>query len=146
MSINRLRSRRKQTTGFMLIPLIDVIFLLLTFFMLSSSIDPYSSLTLGEYRQQSEGDGGQAVGAAAPEQAPDLVLSVSRGQVQANGQRLGLEGFGDAAAALRRNGAETVVVFTRASATVQDVVTVLDALKKAAFRSVTIRTRPGAGQ
>jgi biopolymer transport protein ExbD len=146
MSRNRLRVPRKQTARFMLIPLIDVIFLLLTFFMLSSSIEPYSSLTLGEYRQQDEQGGEREAGTPASETRPDLVLAVSRGQVQANGEMLALEGFNDAVASLRREGAETVIVFTRASATVQDVVTVLDALKKAAFKSVTIRTRSGTRQ
>jgi biopolymer transport protein ExbD len=144
MSRNRLRAPRRQTVRFMLIPLIDVIFLLLTFFMLSSSIDPYSSLMLGDYRQQSEYSVQGAT--PAPEIRPDLVLAVSRGQVQANGEMLGLDGFGDAAAMLRQQGAETVIVFTRASATVQDVVTVLGALKKAAFKSVTIRNRTEARQ
>jgi biopolymer transport protein ExbD len=144
MARDRLRSPRRQTKRFMLIPLIDVIFLLLTFFMLSSSIDPYSSLMLGEYRQQSEY--GEQEAAPEPEIRPDLVLAVSRGRVLANGEMLGVDGFGDAAARLRQQGAETVIVFTRASATVQDVVTVLDALKKAAFKSVTIRNRTEAKQ
>ncbi len=41
MATSLLRTPRKQTARFMLVPLIDVIFLLLTFFMLSSSIEPY---------------------------------------------------------------------------------------------------------
>ncbi len=141
MQGNRLRTRQRQTAGFMLVPLIDVIFLLLTFFMLSSSIDPYSSLSLGEYRRQDEGGAEQGAGASAA--SPDLVVAISHGQVQTNGKMVALDRFGDAAAALRGEGLETVIVFTRASATVQDVVTVLDALKKAAFGSVIIRT--GAG-
>ena len=72
----------------MLVPLIDVIFLLLTFFMLSSSIDPYSSLMLGEYGQQSKAPAEPT----RPFARPDLILrqapspqSVFRGLVRPNG-------------------------------------------------------------
>jgi biopolymer transport protein ExbD len=141
MAIGALRGQRKQTARFMLVPLIDVIFLLLTFFMLSSSIEPYSSIMLGEYGQEAE----SSVEPAAPPARPDLVLSVSRGGVQANGNPVALADVAATLAALRREGAETVIVFTRATATVQDIATVLDALRKASFTSVTIRKR-AAGQ
>jgi biopolymer transport protein ExbD len=140
MAISALRGQRKQTARFMLVPLIDVIFLLLTFFMLSSSIEPYSSVMLGEYGQEAE----SSVEPATPAR-PDLVLSVSRGGIQANGNSIALADVAATLAALRREGAETVIVFTRATATVQDIVTVLDALRKASFTSVTIRKR-AAGQ
>ena len=46
----QLRRDSKKGMRFMLMPLVDVIFLLLTFFMLSSKLAPYSALTLGDYR------------------------------------------------------------------------------------------------
>jgi biopolymer transport protein ExbD len=137
MATSLFRTPRKQTVRFMLVPLIDVIFLLLTFFMLSSSIEPYSSIMLGEHGAQSEP--GETEPNAQAAVRPDLVLSVSRGSVQANGSLVALADVAATLVALRRQGADTVIVFTRTSATVQDIVTVLDALKKAAFTSVTIR-------
>jgi biopolymer transport protein ExbD len=128
----------------MLVPLIDVIFLLLTFFMLSSSIEPYSSIMLGEYDAQSEPRETKPDVQPATVARPDLVLSVSRGSIQANGSPVAPADVAATLAALRREGAETAIVFTRASATVQDIVTVLDALKKAAFTSVTIRKQQAA--
>lgn len=131
---------RRKTAGLMLIPLVDVIFLLLTFFMLASRIDPFSLLTLDEYQNRA----GTQTNAGAPAQTPDLILAVSRGSVQANGETVPLEGFAARSAALHGAGMETVVVFTRPSATVQDIVSVLDALKKASFRAVVIRGQGGA--
>lgn len=131
---------QRRAPGLMLIPLVDVIFLLLTFFMLASRIDPFSLLTLDEYQSRAAG---QPAG-GTPAQTPDLILAVSRGSVQANGETVPLEGFVARAAALHGEGLETVVVFTRPSATVQDIVSVLDALKKASFRAVVIRGQGGA--
>lgn len=138
MAQTMLRRPRKKTAGLMLIPLVDVIFLLLTFFMLASRIDPFSLLTLDEYESRA---GGQPAGSAAQQVQPDLVLSVSRGVVRANGEPVALKDFAVRSRALHGGGLETVVVYTRADATVQDIVSVLDALKKASFRSVVIRSR-----
>ena len=52
-------------------PLVDVIFLLLTFFMLSSKLAPYSALTLGDYHR--EGAVSTATDAPAQPQ-PDVIL------------------------------------------------------------------------
>lgn len=129
--------RRRKPMRFMLMPLVDVIFLLLTFFLLSSSIAPFSSLMLDRESQASA-----TAGAAPAEVAgPDLLLSVGHGRVQANGRAIGLDGLPEYLAQLRQNGFETVMLFTRGSATVQDLVSVLDAVKKARFRSVMIRTK-----
>jgi biopolymer transport protein ExbD len=127
---------------FMLIPLVDVIFLLLTFFMLSSNLAPYSALMLGSYQREA-GDPAEPAKAAPDERQPDVVLTVSAGQVRANGTTLPLKDFLDEAKRLKESGAERVVVFVRPSATAQDIVSVLEALKRTAFASVTVRTRQG---
>jgi hypothetical protein len=64
--------------------------------------------------------------------------------VQSNGRTVALAEIAPALADMRLAGAQSVIVFTRTSATVQDIVTVLDALKKASFTSVTIRKQAGA--
>ena len=136
------QTRKKKGMTFMLIPLVDVIFLLLTFFMLSSNLAPYSALILGSY--QREGGASASPATAKPEEAqPDVILVVSAGAVRANGTTLPLEDFLDEAERLKESGAERVVVFVRPSATAQDIVSVLEALKRTAFASVTVRTRQG---
>lgn len=125
---------------FMLIPLVDVIFLLLTFFMLSSRLAPYSALTLAGFRSPDP-----AVAAAQPPSAaqPDVILTVSAGEVRANGATMPLPAFQAEADRLKADGANSVVVFVRASATTQDIVSVLEALKRSAFASVNVRTKQG---
>jgi biopolymer transport protein ExbD len=136
-----LRQGRKKGMRFMLMPLVDVIFLLLTFFMLSSHLAPYSALMLGSYRRP---DDGAAAPALAPSQ-PDLIVTVSAGEVRANGTTVPLADFAAEAARLKQGGADRAVVFLRPSATAQDIVSVLEALKQAAFASVSVRTRQIAG-
>jgi len=127
---------------FMLIPLVDVIFLLLTFFMLSSNLAPYSALMLGSYQRET-GASAQPAKTGADEAQADVILTVSAGEVRANGINLPLKDFLDEAKRLKDDGAERVVVFVRPSATAQDIVSVLEALKRTAFASVTVRTRQG---
>ena len=138
----QLRRSSKKGMKFMLMPLVDVIFLLLTFFMLSSKLAPYSALTLGDYHR--EGAVSTATDAPAQPQ-PDVILTLSAGEVRANGTTLPLAGFAAEAERLKQGGAESVVVFVRPSATAQDIVSVLEALKRTAFASVSVRTRQGAG-
>jgi biopolymer transport protein ExbD len=133
---------KKKGMRFMLMPLVDVIFLLLTFFMLSSKLAPYSALMLGDYRRES---GTAAAGPAPAAQQPDVILTLSAGEVKANGASLQLADFPAEAARLKGSGAKSVVVFLRPSATAQDIVSVLETLKRAEFASVSVRTRLAAG-
>lgn len=124
-------------------PLVDVIFLLLTFFMLSSNLAPYSALMLGDYRREQAAPG---VADAAPAgRQPDIILTLSAGEVRANGITLSLADFPAEATRQKEGGAESVVVFVRPSATAQDIVSVLETLKRTAFTSVSVRTRQIAG-
>lgn len=136
----QLQHAPKKNMRFMLMPLVDVIFLLLTFFMLSSNLAPYSALTLGDYRHEKEGAAGQPANAAAAKQ-PDVILTLSAGEVRANGTAISIADFSPEAARLKDGGADSAVVFLRPSATAQDIVSVLEALKRAAFSSVSVRTR-----
>ncbi len=137
----QLRSRKKKGMRFMLMPLVDVIFLLLTFFMLSSKLAPYSALALGSYRS---GEAAAASTTSNVAQAqPDVILTVFAGEVRANGTTLRLADFPAEAARLKEAGARSVVVFVRPAATTQDIVGVLEALKRSSFVSVNVRTRQG---
>src|SRR4051794_31723934 len=93
----QLRRGKKKGMRFMLMPLVDVIFLLLTFFMLSSNLAAYSALTLGDYRRE----GGAVAAPAEPPAAaaqPDLILTVSAGEVRSNGTSVPLPAFAGEAA------------------------------------------------
>jgi biopolymer transport protein ExbD len=136
----QLSRHKKKNMRFMLMPLVDVIFLLLTFFMLSSNLAGYSALSLDDYRRERTSAEAQPAAAPAPAQ-PDVILTVSSGEVRANGATVPLAGFADEAERLKQSGAEHVVVFVRPSATAQDIVSVLEALKRAAFATVSVRTR-----
>jgi biopolymer transport protein ExbD len=139
----QLRQDTKKGMRFMLMPLVDVIFLLLTFFMLASNLAPYSALELGDYRR--EGGSPAIADAYPPEVQPDVILTVSAGEVRANGAVLPVADFLEEAKRLKERGAERVVVFVRPSATAQDIVSVLETLKRTAFASVSVRTRQIAG-
>jgi biopolymer transport protein ExbD len=143
MAAFQLRGPRRKGMRFMLMPLVDVIFLLLTFFMLSSNLAAYSALTLGDYRRETQPAAGTQPAPAAAQ--PDLVLTVSAGEVRANGTAVPLTSFAAEAARLKGSGAKSVVVFVRPSATAQDIVSVLEGLKRAEFATVSVRTRQGAG-
>lgn len=142
-SIQLLRPRRKR--GFLaLTPLVDVIFLLLIFFMMSSQIAPYSLIVLGTV--EVEGASAPATGvlqAPAPAVSP-LVLRVSDGRVAMAGGQIGIDELAAAARELVRQGIETFLIIPGRDATVQDIVSVLEALKAAEAASVTV-VKPASG-
>ena len=130
---------QKKGMHFMLIPLIDVIFLLITFFMLSSNLAAYSALSLGDYRRESEAS------APASRNGRHRTARSAAHRLVRRGAR---QRYADAAGSLRRRGgaaegagAQRAVVFVRPSATTQDIVTVLEVLKRTAFATVSVRTR-----
>ncbi len=124
----------------MLTPLIDIIFLLLKFFMLTSLIAPYGLLQV-----TSANDGGTVVPgpAAGAAEAKPVVLRISRGLVSAGGQTIAISELPAAIDAMKKAGAKGVTLLTSRSATVQDVVSVLEAFKIAAFSNVTLLNRAG---
>lgn len=136
--------RPKRRRGFLVLtPLVDVIFLLLIFFMLSSQIAPYSMLVLGTVE-----DAAPPEAAGAPLQAPaaaiaPLVVRVSHGEVGLGGRRIAISDIGTAARELTDRGIEAFLLIPSAEADVQDVVAVLEALKAAEAASVTV-VNPGA--
>lgn len=143
---------RKRRYGFALTPLADALFQLLVFFMLSSSLTPYSLLPmrsgqpLGSADGQADPPGAGAdadAAAASPQGQSDLALwVVEADQVIVGAQRFDMGQLGALAEALAEARAlgETapVVVMVRASARVQDVTTVLARLRSAGIDGVQI--------
>lgn len=122
---------RKRRYGFALTPLADAMFQLLIFFMLSSTLSPYSliALTGGAPAGQSTQEGPADSEADAPrEAARSVTWQLSRGQVRAGTQVMALEDLRDVLPALRDQKIEEVLIFPTRSARVQDIATVLEVL------------------
>jgi biopolymer transport protein ExbD len=140
-----LLSRRppRRRIQFLLIPLVDVMFLLLIFFMLSSQTAPYSLLEI------------MAAGTPGREQplpqtttpvqsAPELLVSVARGYARFNGTRVEMADLQSAIEQFKAAGFSRAVVMTGQAATVQDVVSVLEALERNTFAEMRLVTQAAA--
>jgi biopolymer transport protein ExbD len=137
----------RRRISFMLTPLVDVMFLLLIFFMLSSQTAPYSLLEIlagGTPAQPGEQQAAPAPQpAATPQGKGDAVVTISRGYVRFNGERVEMS---DLMAAIQRYkglGYSSAVVFSSPAATVQDVVTVLETFQGSDFGDMRLVIQPG---
>jgi biopolymer transport protein ExbD len=128
---------RRRRILFILTPLIDVIFLLLIFFMLSSQIAPYSLMPIG--RIAAAGTGGPA--SAAPTGTPPLTVRLSRGFVSAGGERIAIADLSSHAERFRSDGIAGFLLIPAATSTVQDVVSVLEALRNAGGEVTLLNAR-----
>lgn len=126
--------RRK---GFLLTPLVDVIFLLMMFFMLSSHFAAFGLLDV-----TSAGNGSAQEQPAAAPDSDAVTLRISRGHVSAGEQTIAISELPAAIEEFRKAGADAAVLLASGSATVQDVVSVLEAFKTASFENVTLLGRP----
>ncbi|MEQ8480585.1 MAG: biopolymer transporter ExbD [Hoeflea sp.] len=99
-----------------LTPLIDIIFLLLLFFMLSSTFSRFTEVPV---------QGG--VAGAGRGERPDVLISVSSGSVRLNGVEIAVEGIHGRLEELIRLGAERAMITVGGDATSQTLVDVLDA-------------------
>ncbi|MEM1046343.1 MAG: biopolymer transporter ExbD [Pseudomonadota bacterium] len=144
-SAARLGPVRAKRRNLSLLPLVDVIFLLLIFFMFSSNLSPFSLLQLTRDRAVSET-------AVAPDEATppqpgdlaagrvDLVLRVGPGdQMRLNGATLPAAELVSTLAGMRDAGARTLMIAPASGATVQDLVTALEAAKRSGLPQVAIR-------
>lgn len=126
------KSSRKY--GFALTPLADAMFQLLVFFMLSSSLAPYSLITL------KTASAGSTQTPLAPDTPPEarpetkaspgasVLWHLSAGALRSGQNTLPLEALDPVAEALLDQGVQQVILFTTRTATVQDVATVLETL------------------
>ena len=136
---------RKRNYRFALTPLADAMFQLLIFFMLSSSLTPYSLLTLQSApaeETEAAGDGpGPAPGANVQ---PDLeVWQVARAAVVAGGQTIGIDDVGPLADALGDSGRPVrLLLVVTGEAEMQDLATVLAQLTRAKVAGVQISGEP----
>ncbi|MFL5260318.1 MAG: ExbD/TolR family protein [Hyphomicrobiales bacterium] len=114
-----------------LIPLVDVVFLLLMFFMLSSTFAKFSSIELG-------GTAGKMAGVSTP-RLPDVIIKVSSGpRIKVNGSDVGLDGLVPKLNEAQARGAISGVIVVSLSATAQDLVAVLERARSSKLRSVSV--------
>ncbi|MCS6239719.1 ExbD/TolR family protein [Shewanella baltica] len=118
-------SKRKAVIS--LTPLIDVVFILLVFFMLSSSFLDWRTVAL---------DTSTAGSPAPAEQAPFLV-QISADQLQLNGETITLEALQQKAQG-RQPASQIVSLQPQADTPVQRLVQVLDALNAAGITPLTL--------
>lgn len=116
----------------MLTPLVDVMFLMLIFFMLSSQTGRYGLLSIVP-PARAEVDAGAAAPAVARTGAVELVVSIGAGAVRIGGRSIAMNALPGALLALRSAGYDDAVLLTTAVASVQDVVSVLEAFESARF-------------
>ncbi len=140
------QSNKARSYGFSFTPLADAMFQLLVFFMLTSSLAPYSLMTLTP---------GAAGNIAAAGDAPEVqqkssqeesvaIWSVGRGTLRAGGEKVALSDIHGLVDPLIEAGLDRVVLLTGRSATVQDMAAVLEALTLA--RVPTVQVVAGSAQ
>ncbi|MEL6564200.1 MAG: biopolymer transporter ExbD [Pseudomonadota bacterium] len=146
---------RPRRYRFALTPLADAMFQLLIFFMLSTSLTPYSLVTLRttpdeaeEAEAQADPAGPEDENAEAP--APDAVSDsgvtiwdIGNGTVTTNGQVFDIDQLPSLAEAIgSQDDPGQVVIIIGGAARVQDVASALEALDSAEVEAVQIaRTR-----
>ncbi|MFN3971753.1 MAG: ExbD/TolR family protein [Gemmobacter sp.] len=142
-----LAAARPRRYGFPLTPLADAMFQLLVFFMLSSSLAPYSLIPLtGGAAGSSRIEGTAAPAAPAPDAgARVLVWHLSRGQVRAGTEVMPLSDIASLIPALRAEPDIGVLIFPAPNATVQDLARVTEVLALAGVVRVQIVAGSRAG-
>lgn len=124
----RLEKARKRRTIVGLTSLIDVIFLLLLFFMLSSTFSRYSKLDLGV----------AGAGSGAGER-PKLIIALSQdGLVRLNGQATQPDDLSAALEPFLLKGVKSAVVVPRGDVEVQKLVGLLERLKNSQLEAVSL--------
>ena len=133
---------------FAMTPLADAMFQLLIFFMLSSSLAPYSLLTIrsGSEPQQSGDPGSENT---VDPDTPTTVVGANTAlwtlepeRVTIGGQAFEYQALPDLAVALAENDDAEVIVILRSEARVQDLATVMEALTAAGISAVQIIQGP----
>lgn len=133
------RHVRRRRASFVLTSLIDVIFLLVIFFMVSSQITPFSIIALDPVAQ----DAAAPLPATPPSTSAAVSLRVMAGSVRIAGKLVAMDGLEAALAALKESGVKALIVVPTDSATVQDLVSVLEGIKAAGIESATVLDRKG---
>ncbi|MDN2566934.1 biopolymer transporter ExbD [Aquibium sp. A9E412] len=117
MRLERARAVRRPLS---LTPLIDVIFLLLLFFMLSSTFTRFAEIEIAA------GHAGSGAAAATP----DVLIVLEAGRWQVNGARLERAAALDRLATLEGDGAQSAVLMVREGVTTQAMIEAIEAVRR----------------
>jgi biopolymer transport protein ExbD len=126
---------KRERVKFALTPLADIMFQLLIFFMLSTSLAPYALLPISgpvdpdsgnapEPRPQTQAD------TSAPAQA---LWHLEKDQIRAGSSTIPLEDLPAALEALKADRIDDIVLFVTSRAEAQDLATVMEQVQQAAF-------------
>ena len=110
-----------------LTPMIDVVFLLLVFFMLAARFGGMTQVPLSA----------AASGSAAYEGPPRLI-TLAQESILLNGQEVRLSELSERLPPLMTNQDDVILLSAKAGATTQQLVTVLDALQEAGLSNVVL--------
>lgn len=131
----RIEAPRRIARPVPLTPLIDVVFLLLMFFMLSTTFAKFG--LFGMSGAVKEDNGGDAV--AAPGTVPGVLVEVSAGPlVRVNGKALNLDELVAKLNSLNAGGINEGIIRIRRDARVQDLLTVLEIARTSKLRSLSL--------
>ncbi|MCH9809255.1 MAG: biopolymer transporter ExbD [Alphaproteobacteria bacterium] len=119
--------RKRSTIG--LTPLIDVVFLLLIFFMLASTFLKFSAVRIS---------GAQGGGKSGNLSEIALIQVRGSDEIRVNGTLLSMNGFLSHINQLTANGITRAVLQPAKTATVQDLVKVLEVTKSSTLKSVVV--------
>lgn len=118
-----------------LVPLVDVVFLLLMFFMLSTSFARFGQLDVSRGSAASGAAAGQARGGT-----PGVIVEISKGpEIRVNGSRVELGALVAKLDEFHGKGVRAGSVRVAPSAEVQDLVTVLELARTSKLRALSIR-------
>ncbi|WP_373634944.1 ExbD/TolR family protein [Yoonia sp. SS1-5] len=143
-----MQPRSSARYKFALTPLADAMFQLLIFFMLTSSLTPYSLLVV-----QSGPEAGNTTSdptAAPPTDEPIIpgenaqLWYIAQGEITANGAVFPMEQLPTLAAAIGQNPLAEIILVMEDAAQVQDLTSVLEALTAAGVTSVQLARQGGA--
>lgn len=129
MRLSNVATRRRRAIG--LTSLIDVVFLLLVFFMLSSTFLKFGTVTIDT--------AGAASGGEIVDPSKVVLVHVAETRsIRVNGAQVEIDTMSSALDKLIAGGAESAVVIASKSATVDDLVAALTRVRRSKFSSVRV--------
>ena len=136
--MNLLRSQRTRRSV-ALTPLVDIIFLLLMFFMLSSSFTKFAVLEISARQAADVGAAQAQEGRSAPDAAPGAIISHSstRG-LSVNGVAVAKRDLVDLLNQIHDKGVRSAVVMTDSGTTVQELVSTVELARRSRLAAITL--------
>ncbi len=131
----RIEGPKRVTRPIPLTPLVDVVFLLLMFFMLSSTFAKFGIFSLG----QAATTPGSTTSSSQAKSIPGIIVDVFHGpDIRVNGQGVTIDNLAQALDAFEARGLDSAIVRVHKDADVQDLVSVLDMARTSRLRALSV--------